>query len=176
MRALPKQRFYRGLMTAGLITKKDIPLIERKMREGNRYQQLNVHFTQNRGSRWASKLQAFAKWLYMHREVILQILGIVIMFADDGRPVLRCADEVAREEEAKAKAKAKAKPKRKKKVATKTPDGEPVEDFVNREEVLDELTAESQKLGLYDLGVKDGEVQSGETSGDATGGFESDDV
>jgi len=175
MRRLPKQRFYRGLLKANLITRADIPLIERKLKEKDRYQKLNVHFTENRGHRWAEKLQAFAKWLFNHREIILQILGLVIMFADDGRPMLRDADEVAKEEAEKAK----AKPKRKRKPAKKTPDGEPVEDFVNREEVLDELTAESQKLGLYDLGIsgdKDGEVQSGEVSGDATGGFESDDV
>ena len=168
MRRLPKQRLYRGLLKANMITEKDIPLIQRKLADFRKYQQLNVAFTENRGHRWANRLQAFARWLWENREAILRILGVVIMFADDGTPQLVDADELDAKTLKEAKQKlAKRKPMK------YTPHGEKVEDFtepsdevptlvtnesvVPKESVeknLDELTKLNQGAGLYDIGIK----------------------
>jgi len=198
MRRLPKQRFYRGLMAAGMITPKDIPLIERKMAEQTNYKLLNMHYTDQRGQRWANRLQAFAKWLWANREAILKILGVVIMFAEDGTPTVRDANELDGETVTQARANlSKKKP-------MKTPHGEKVEDFTEEkpkpkrkrkpkakvvetesETALDTLTAEAQEQGFYDLGLADNplhkeetndEVQPGKASGEATDRLKSDDV
>lgn len=196
MRRLPKQRLYRGLLAAKMITQKDIPLLERKMAEANRYQQLNVRFTEKRGQRWANRLQSFARWLWENREAILQILGVVIMFAEDGTPTVKEESELSPETVTEAKRNlSKRKP-------TKTPHGEKVEDFTEEkpkprrkrkpkvvktesEKALDTLTAEAQEQGFYDLGLadnplykeeKDDEVQPGEASSEATDRLKSDDV
>lgn len=170
MRRLPKQRFLRGLLKSNMITEKDIPLIERKMADFKRYQQLNVAFTNARGHRWAGRLQAFANWLWENREIILQILGLVIMFADDGTPTVR--DESELDEETLKSAKqnlAKRKP-------TKfTPSGEKVEDFTSEpektdsEKALDTLTAEAQEQGFYDIGLNPTELHETKEADDAEG-------
>lgn len=188
MRRLPKQRFYRALLKADMITEKDIPLLERKIKDYERYQKLNMHFTQERGFRWAEKLQAFARWLWEHREAILRILGLVLLFADDGTPTLKDekeldADTIKRANENLAKRK-----------PTKwTPNGEKVIDFTETTAV-EELTKEAQEAGLYDIGVNENplvndkpkqvkktsgakdEVRPGEDSGKDVAGHEPNDV
>lgn len=197
MRRLPKARLYRGLLKAKMITEKDIPLIQRKLADFKKYQQLNVAFTNNRGHRWANRLQSFARWLWENREVILQILGLVIMFAEDGTPRVVDADELDAETLKEAKQKlAKRKPMK------YTPHGERVEDF------LDEEVQRNQDSGQYDIGLQDNplikreggdeiakgkrvrreeeaakaegevsdEIQSGSDRGEDTSGHESDDV
>lgn len=197
MRRLPKARLYRGLLKAKMITEKDIPLIQRKLADFKKYQQLNVAFTNNRGHRWANRLQSFARWLWENREVILQILGLVIMFAEDGTPRVVDADELDAETLKEAKQKlAKRKPMK------YTPHGEKVEDF------LDEEVQRNQDSGQYDIGLQDNplikheggdeiakgkrvrreeeaakaegevsdEIQSGSDRGEDTSGHESDDV
>lgn len=156
-------------MKANMATPKDIPLIERKLADFKRYQQLNVTFTNNRGHRWANRLQSFARWLWENREAILQILGLVIMFAEDGTPIVKEESELDPDTLKQAKQNlAKRKP-------TKfTPHGEKVEDFtepsdevptlvtnesvVPKESVeknLDELTKLNQEAGLYDVGLNE---------------------
>lgn len=200
MRRLPKQRFFRGLMTAKMATPNDIDLIQRKMADANRYKLLNVMFTQKRGHRWAGRLQAFAKWLWENREAILQILGIVIMFAEDGTPIVKDEKDFTPEELKQVKQNLS------KRIPTKlTPHGEKVEDFtepsesvVKKEEtpLLDKVEAYTKKVReeaseetvrqvSYDIGLnsetlhsgsEDDEVQSGETSSEATDRQQSDDV
>lgn len=115
MKRLPKQRLYRGLIKAGLIQPSDIALLDRRLTEHSRYQQLNVHFTENRGHRWANRLQSFARWLFQNREAIFRILGLVVMFADDGTPNLKDAEEFDREKElAKAKKRRQSRTKKQK--------------------------------------------------------------
>jgi hypothetical protein len=185
-------------MSAGMITAKDIPLIERKMGEKMNYKLLNAHFTEQRGQRWANRLQAFAKWLWANREAILQILGIVIMFAEDGTPTVKDANELDGETVKQARANLSQKK------PMKTPHGEKVEDFteekpkpkrkrkskpkvekMDSETALDTLTAEAQEQGFYDLGLsenplhkeeKNDEVQSGEASSEATDRLKSDEL
>lgn len=186
---------FRGLLKAKMITPADIPLIERKLAEKDTYKRLNVHFTQKRGHRWAEKLQAFASWLWQNREAILQILGVVIMFADDGTPTLKDEKELDQETLAKARYNLGRR------APTKTPEGEKVEDFTDvvpklvtnesvmkkedAEKGLDELVKMNQEAGSYDIGLnsetlhsgsEDDEVQSGETSSEATDRQQSDDV
>lgn len=198
MRRLPKQRFYRGLLAAKMITPKDVPLIERKMAEAGRYQQLNVTYTAQRGQRWEGRLQAFAKWLWANRDAILQVLGIIIMFAEDGTPIVREEKDLdpdtlklAKQNLVKRKhtpygekvedfTEEKPKPKRKRKSKPK-----PKVEETESETALDTLTAEAQEQGFYDLGLADNplhkeetndEVQPGEASSEATDRLKSDDV
>lgn len=190
---------YRGLLKAKMITPNDIPLLERKLAEKDSYKRLNMHFTQKRGHRWANRLQAFAAWLWQNREAILQILGLVIMFAEDGTPTLR------EEKELDPETAKQAKYNLGRRAPTKTPDGEKVEDFTepsdevptlvtnesvvpkeDAEKALDELVKINEEAGFYDIGLSadeslheesdDDEVQSGETSGEATDRLKSDDV
>lgn len=165
------------MVRSGMLRVEDLPLVEERLADINRYREVNTHFTKARGHKWVNRLQSFIKWLWENQETILKILGIVIMFADDGTPYARKEEDVAAE---KAEAEKKKKPRKKKPAPKKTPDGEKVIDFTSREEVLDELTSEAQELGLYDVGLTSGaendEVQSGETSSEATDRLKSDDV
>jgi hypothetical protein len=139
-----------------MITPKDIPLLERKLADFKKYQQLNVAFTNNRGHRWANRLQAFARWLWENREIILQILGVIIMFADDGTPI------VVDESELDAKTLKEAKQNLAKRKPTKyTPHGEKVEDFTEPETVVDEAG--------YDIGLKDNPLVKDPEGGDSLG-------
>jgi hypothetical protein len=160
MRRLPKARFFRGLLAAKMATERDIPLIRRKLADFRRYQSLNVEFTNNRGHRWANRLQSFANWLWENREAILRILGLVIMFADDGTPRVVDADELDEETLKRARQNlAKRKP-------TKvTPHGEKVEDFTETSP-LDEITSDAQEAGLYDIGLNENPLIKGESNGE----------
>jgi hypothetical protein len=184
-----------------MITPTDIPLLERKLADFKKYQLLNVEFTNKRGHRWANRLQSFARWLWENREIILQILGVVIMFAEDGTPI------VVEEEKLDEKTLKEAKQNLAKRKPTKyTPHGEKVEDFTD-EEALDEISKINQETRQYDLGLEDNpllkpeksnakrkrvrrqeeaevktegevndEVQPGEDRGEGTARHESDDV
>lgn len=187
MRRIPKQRLLRGLLRGGLIQKTDIPLIEERLKETRRYHNLNTFFSKQRGHRWSERLQNFIAWLWKHREAILQILGLVIMFADDGTPYAE------KEEVAKAKEAEKAKPKRKRR-PKKTPDGEKVEDFTESKDATsydigittpegsedaegDRLQEREEETREETQGeVSSDEVQSGEAGSEATDRLKSDDV
>ncbi|MCP4897558.1 MAG: hypothetical protein GY906_11350 [bacterium] len=155
---IPRNRLLRGLIQSGVATKDDIPEIERRLRDFKTAQAVNRFYYKNRGVRVIERLKLLADWIWKHREGILEILGFVIMFAEDGRPMLRDkaeveAEELERVKKEKALAKRKAAADRKKAEAvSETPDGEKVEDFTSREEVLDELTTESERKRMYDIG------------------------
>ena len=73
-------------------------------------------FARNRGARFVDRINALIAWIKKHQNEILSILGLVVVFLDDGSTRLVDEDE-AREQEG---------PQRD---PTVTPDGEPVEDF-----------------------------------------------
>lgn len=190
-------------MAAKMMTEKDIDLINRKMANADNYKRLNLMFTQQRGHRWVNRLQTFAKWLWENREAILQILGLVIMFAEDGTPTVKDVKDFENDGEKLREIKQNLS---KRKPTKLTPHGEKVEDFVDpvaeakRMEAMETLTSEAQEAGLYDIGldenplVKDSdeapkpkrkrskksgdkdEVQSGENGGEATDRLKSDDL
>ena len=121
---------YRGLLSAKMITREDIPVLERRLLEVDRYTELNKMFTINRGHRFIDKMRAFGKWLYTHREEIFRILGIVVMLMDDGTEKLMTVEDAEKlEASRKPKPKRKRKPK-KAQPLEETPDGEKVYDYV----------------------------------------------
>lgn len=169
-------------MKAGMITPSDIPLLERKLAEASNYQSLNVHFSQKRGGRWADKLQAFAAWLWQNREAILRILGLIILFAEDGTPTLKEVGELdeATLQEAKQNL-ASRKP-------TKlTPHGEKVEDFtpeggrgydigLEDNPLVKESDKKPEPKAKRKKAEKNVEVQLGTDSGEDVVGYQPDDV
>lgn len=159
MRRLRKHTMYRGLLSAKMITREDIPVLERRLLEVDRYTELNKMFTINRGHRFIDKMRAFGKWLYTHREEIFRILGIVVMLMDDGTEKLMTVEDAEKlEASRKPKPKRKRKPKKAQPVE-ETPDGEKVYDFV-MPEVAAEVTAEIEAGGLDETPKQDDEDAS----------------
>lgn len=151
MRRLRKQQMYRGMISAKMITKEDIAVLERQFMDINRAKELNKVYTINRGHRFVEKLKMFGKWLYTHREEIFRILGVVVMLMDDGTPKLMTVED-AEKLEASRKPKPKRKPKKKK--PTETPDGETVYDFMTPE-VAEEVTELIEEGNLENKGEED---------------------
>ena len=169
MKRIPKQKMYRGMMRAGLITKADLPKLESRLTDPTRAKKLQNLFAANRGARFVEKLAALAQWIFLHRETIMSILGFVVLFADNGTPRLVDKDEhEAKLAEEAEKAEAERTRRRgKRKPAKKTPDGEKVEDFLDdevpvlvtnesvisreaAEKCMDELVKMNEDAGLYD--------------------------
>jgi len=138
MRRLRKQQMYRGMLSAKMISKADIAVLERAMSDDNKAKELNKVYTINRGHRFVEKLKMFGKWLYTHREEIFRILGVVVMLMDDGTERLMTTED-AEKLEASRKPKPKKKPKKKVKPVEETPDGEKVYDFLTPD-VAEEVT------------------------------------
>ena len=140
--------------------KASVKLIEGQLLKAKNRQQLDRFYTVKRGNRIIDRFKAFCDWLWLHRESILEILGIVIMFADDGQPIgVQLKEDVEKEKAERV---------------TETPNGEKVEDFLeldeedkdedewfdiadewedDDEDPLDEMTRISQETGQYDLGI-----------------------
>ncbi len=166
------------MVRSGMLRVEDLPLVEERLADINRYREVNTHFTKARGHKWVNRLQSFIKWLWENQETILKILGIVIMFADDGTPYARKEEDVAAEK--------KKKPRKKKKPAPKTtPDGEEVIDFtITPSKTVKGVFLKSDAMpedesGWYDIGLsgaENDEVQPGETSSEATDRLKSDDL
>jgi len=139
MKRLPPARLYRGLLRAKLMEKSDLKTFEDRLKDPAVYRQVNEFYTSHKGHKWIGKVKMFADWLWKYREEILQILGFVIMFAEDGRPMLRDKAEVEAEELARVK-KEKALAKRKEKAAK------------------ERAEKEAEEARSYDIGiVEDGE-------------------
>ena len=171
-RRLPRHRLLRAFVKSGTILERDAPQIEKRMMDPIRAKALNDHVLTHRGGRFIDKMTALITWLIRHRETILNILGFVIMFAEDGSPKLVDKDEYDAEQ---AKAEKEAAEKARKDGVT--PDGEKVEDFLNpelgephdevpvlvtnesvisreaAEKCMDELVKMNEDAGLYDLGA-----------------------
>ena len=109
---LPRPNLLRGLIRRRIVgdDKATVALINAKLDNPTTYRALNDYYSTNQGSRWINRFKVWTDWLWKHREAILRIVGLVIMFADDGTPVLRDAAEVEAE---KQKSKPKSKPKSK---------------------------------------------------------------
>jgi len=144
MRRLRKQQMYRGMLSAKMISKADIAVLERAMADDNKALALNRVYTINRGHRFLNRLKHFGKWLYTHREEIFRILGVVVMLMDDGTERLMTVEDAE-----KLEASRKPKPKRKKKVkpVEETPNGEKVYDFLTPD-VANEVTDMIEEGGL----------------------------
>lgn len=121
---LPRPKLTRGLFKAGIIKNaKDMKLVDARLKDPVIARKMNDFYATNRGNRWIGRLRIWGQWLFKHREEIFQILGIVVLFLDDGSQVVMDAKE-AKEFQAKRDAE-----KKNEKPSTETPDGEKVEDF-----------------------------------------------
>lgn len=110
---LPRPKLLRGLIKRRIVSgdAKTVALINSRLDDPATYRALNEYFTTNRGSKWVDRFKVWCDWLWLHKDAILRILGLVLMFTD-GEPTLKTIEDV----EAEAKAKAVAE-KKKKKVA-----------------------------------------------------------
>lgn len=97
---LPRPKLLRGLIKRNIIRHDDasVQLINSKLDDPVVYRQLNEYYSQNGGKRWVNRFKVWADWLFKNREAIFQILGLVIMFADDGSPVVRDVKDVEAEQ------------------------------------------------------------------------------
>ncbi len=87
-RRVPRQKMYRAMLRGGLITQKDVPLLDRRMTDVARAKNLQNLFARNRGARFVDRLAALISWVMKHKSEIFRILGLVVLFAEDGTPYL----------------------------------------------------------------------------------------
>ena len=138
MKRLPRQKLTRGLFKSGIIKDpKGIELINKRLKDPRIDRKMNAFYSVNRGNRWIGRLRVWGQWLFRHRDEIFQILGIVVMFMDDGREVVMDADEARKLKEERDEKKVEVK--------TETPDGEKVEDFTEENA---EKAAEYYGIGI----------------------------
>lgn len=157
MRRLPKPRLIRAMIRKGMISRYDkegIKLIEQRLAEHDTYWAANRLYHERRGNKIVDRFRSWMMWVWKHREAIMQVLGIIIMFADDGTPVVQDAREKPEDKKDEKTTKVVVETvhgvKDEVEVPKTTPDGEPVEDFVEdtdgeaREEGNEEVEAEGQ--------------------------------
>lgn len=159
---IKKTRFLKGMLNAGLITMKDVPEIERRLGDYKTGEAINRHYWKNNGWRVVEKIKNFGKWLWQHREEILRILGIIVMFADDGTPTIHDKDDWEKKNGVDNK---DGKKTRLPDPEDEVPPPDEVEDFTDEEpaeeeEEPSEWSAPAPKSHLhddYDLGLGDDE-------------------
>jgi hypothetical protein len=144
---LPAARLLRGLLKNGIVTdKKEIALIQTKMKSPKTQIELNRFYTINKGSRWVDRLKIWGLWLVKHQDTIFSILGIAVLILDDGKRVLVDANDVD-----PVIVTTVVKPE----VPTETPDGEKVIAFTEAAKELNKKTAKAipPVRGMYDIGI-----------------------
>lgn len=90
---IKKTRLLRGMLHAGLITEKDVPLVEKKLNNYDIGMEVNRFYWEKKGWRVVERIKSLGRWIWENREMLLRILGIIVMFADDGTPTVRDADD-----------------------------------------------------------------------------------
>jgi hypothetical protein len=103
---LPRPNLLRGLVKRRIVgdDKATIALINSRLDNPVTYRALNDYYSTNQGNRWINRFKVWTDWLWKHREAIMRVLGLVIMFADDGSPVVKTIEEVEAEKAAAEKA------------------------------------------------------------------------
>lgn len=90
---IKKTRLLRGMLHAGLITEKDVPLVEKKLNNYDIGMEVNRFYWEKKGWRVVERIKSLGRWIWENREMLMRILGIIVMFADDGTPTVRDADD-----------------------------------------------------------------------------------
>ena len=80
---LPKQRIYRALVKSGTCKPEHLKEIDRKLNYDREVQQEFLRFYRKRKGRLFTGLRSLVNWVIMHREEIMTILGIAVMFLDE---------------------------------------------------------------------------------------------
>lgn len=103
---LPRPTLLRGLIKGRVIhaDKKSLALINAKLDDPKVYRALNEYYSENQGNRWVTRFKVWVDWLYKHREAIMRILGLVIMFAEDGSPVVSTVEDAEKAKSVVSKA------------------------------------------------------------------------
>lgn len=83
--------------------KATIALINKRLDDPTRFRALNDLYHTEKGDRWVDRLRAWGEWLWKHREAIMRILGLVIMFADDGSERIVAEEDVPKKRKPRAK-------------------------------------------------------------------------
>lgn len=154
---LPKHRIARALVRRGMLSEKDVPKFLYAL---NRDKEVQTRFLkvwrEGRGSRW-TRIRDLAMWFWERREVIMQIISIALLFAEEAPEEKKPAPSRKPEEKSLVKPGNKA--------AVQPP--KPKSEKEMREEALDKLTEESESLGFYDLGANsDGQDDVSEATED----------
>jgi len=146
-------------MRKGIIDSRDkegIALIERRLAEHGTYVTANKFYHENKGHKIVDRFRTWMLWVFKNRELIFQILGIAIMFLDDGTPRVvdaRDKPEPKEDDDVKVKIETVHGVKTEVEVPDTTPDGEPVEDFVKDDEVPNLHVGESVVPRDYSVGL-----------------------
>lgn len=80
---LPKQRIYRALVKSGTYTPEQLKEVDRKLNYDKEVQKNFLRFWRKRKGRLFTGLRSLVNWIIMHREEIMTILGIAVMFLDE---------------------------------------------------------------------------------------------
>ena len=80
---VPRKRIYRAMIHRGMITADQVPEIEARLsRDTVAQKQLIEFWAREKGNRFP-RIVMLGQWLWERRELIMQILGIAIMFLDE---------------------------------------------------------------------------------------------
>lgn len=80
---VPRKRIYRAMIHRGMITADQVPEIEARLSQDTVAQKkLTEFWAREKGNRFP-KIVLLGQWLWERREIIMQILGIAIMFLDE---------------------------------------------------------------------------------------------
>lgn len=92
---LPRPTLLRGLIKRRIIGSDPatIALINSRLDDPATYRALNDYYSTNQGNRWVDRLKVWSDWLWKHREAIFRILGLVVLFAEDGTPTVKDAND-----------------------------------------------------------------------------------
>ena len=80
---LPKQRIYRAMVRSGVIHENQIPHVNRKLNYDRDTQKQFLHLWRSKKGRLYPGMRGLIKWMKLHQEAILQILGLIILLADE---------------------------------------------------------------------------------------------
>ena len=79
---VPRKRIYRALIHRGMIRADQVPEIEARLsRDTVAQKQLTEFWSREKGNRFP-RIVMLGEWLWERREIIMQILGIAIMFLE----------------------------------------------------------------------------------------------
>ena len=121
---IPRPTLLRGLIKRRMVSddKPTVALIHKCLDDEATYRALNDYYTTNRGYKWVGRFKTWSQWLWQHREAVFRILGIVVMFAEDGTPTVETVE--AYKSKPKPKPKPRPTPKPRPKVTIETIHGD----------------------------------------------------